>query len=104
MSHPSAPVGRQNCDRQPDPHGIAVVVIRCCDGRPAIEVPADRIQIVPRHTGFASLLLHGGKTPPWLFDKTIEILNKAINRSAIDRSEKVKAFRRLAKFSEPTHA
>ena len=32
------------------------------------------------------------------YDKTIEILNKAINRSAIDRSEKVKAFRRLASF------
>ncbi len=119
-----------------------------------------------RHTGYASLPLHGGKAPAWLFgrmvrlsreiiiylssefgtrdvlrrlsdpfwfqafgcvlgfdwhssgvtttvcgavkeglkdvdreltyDKTIEILNKAINRSAIDRSEKVKAFRRLA--------
>ena len=29
------------------------------------------------------------------YDRTIEILNKAINRSAIDRSEKVKAFKRL---------
>jgi len=68
-----------------------------------------------RHTGYASLPLHGGKAPAWLFgrmvrlsreivvylasDKTIEILNKAINRAAIDRSEKVKAFRRLASFS-----
>jgi uncharacterized protein len=48
---------------------------------------------------------HGGKdgTPfpvdQITYDKTIEILNKAINRSAIDRSEKVKAFRRLANFS-----
>jgi uncharacterized protein len=48
---------------------------------------------------------HGGKdgTPfpvdKITYDKTIEILNKAINRSAIDRSEKVKAFRRLANFS-----
>jgi uncharacterized protein len=47
---------------------------------------------------------HGGKdgTPfpvdRITYDRTIEILNKAINRSAIDRSEKVKAFRRLARF------
>jgi len=50
---------------------------------------------------------HGGKdgTPfpvdKLTYDKTIEILNKAINRSAIDRSEKVKAFRRLADFASP---
>jgi hypothetical protein len=49
---------------------------------------------------------HGGKdgTPfpvdRIAYDKTIEILNKAINRSGIDRSEKVQAFRRLAKFGE----
>ena len=47
---------------------------------------------------------HGGKdgTPfpvdKLTYDKTIEILNQAINRSAIDRSEKVGAFRRLANF------
>ena len=47
---------------------------------------------------------HGGKdgTPfpvdKDTYDKTIEILEKAINRSAIDRSEKVQAFRRLAAF------
>ena len=47
---------------------------------------------------------HGGKdgTPfpvdKITYDKTIEILDKAINRSAIDRSEKVQAFRRLAAF------
>jgi len=51
---------------------------------------------------------HGGKdgTPfpvdKPTYDKTIEILNKAINRSAIDRSEKVAAFRRLASFAEPS--
>jgi hypothetical protein len=28
------------------------------------------------------------------YDRTIDILNKAINRSAIDRSEKVDAFKR----------
>jgi uncharacterized protein len=50
---------------------------------------------------------HGGKdgTPfpvdKITYDKTIEILNKAINRSAIDRSEKVNAFRRLAAFGDP---
>ena len=49
---------------------------------------------------------HGGKdgTPfpvdKPTYDKTIEVLNKAINRSAIDRSDKVKAFQRLAAFSE----
>ena len=49
---------------------------------------------------------HGGKdgTPfpvdKITYDKTIEVLNKAINRSAIDRSEKVKAFKRLQTFSE----
>jgi hypothetical protein len=48
---------------------------------------------------------HGGKdgTPfpvdKLTYDRTIEILNKAINRSAIDRSDKVSAFRRLAEFS-----
>jgi hypothetical protein len=47
---------------------------------------------------------HGGKdgTPYPVdritYDETIEFLNKAINRSAVDRSEKVQAFRRLAKF------
>ena len=49
---------------------------------------------------------HGGKdgTPfpvdKLTYDTTIEILNKAINRSSIDRSEKVKAFQRLARFGE----
>jgi len=48
---------------------------------------------------------HGGKdgTPfpvdRVTYDKTIEILNKAINRASIDRSEKVKAFQRLATFA-----
>jgi uncharacterized protein len=47
---------------------------------------------------------HGGKdgTPfpvdRITYDKTIEILNKAINRASIDRTEKVSAFRRLARF------
>ena len=53
---------------------------------------------------------HGGKdgTPfpvdKLTYDKTIEILNKAINRSAIDRSEKVKAFQRLARFGRNPEA
>jgi hypothetical protein len=48
---------------------------------------------------------HGGKdgTPfpvdKITYDRTIEILDKAVNRAAIDRSEKVKAFRRLANFA-----
>jgi hypothetical protein len=48
---------------------------------------------------------HGGKdgTPfpvdRITYDKTIEVLNRAINRSAIDRSEKVQAFKRLHAFS-----
>ena len=47
---------------------------------------------------------HGGKdgTPfpvdKHTYDKTIEILEKAINKAVMDRSEKVKAFRRLAAF------
>ena len=49
---------------------------------------------------------HGGKdgTPfpvdRITYDKTIEILDKAINRAAVDRSDKVAAFRRLAAFGE----
>jgi hypothetical protein len=48
---------------------------------------------------------HGGKdgTPfpvdRITYDRTIEILGKAINRAAIDRSEKVGAFKRLAAFA-----
>jgi hypothetical protein len=47
---------------------------------------------------------HGGKdgTPfpvdKITYDRTIEILNKAINRAAMDRSEKVRAFKRLMEF------
>jgi hypothetical protein len=47
---------------------------------------------------------HGGKdgTPfpvdRLTYDRTIEILNKALNRASIDRTEKVQAFRRLARF------
>ena len=47
---------------------------------------------------------HGGKdgmpfpVDRLTYDKTISILEKAINRSAVDRSEKVRAFRRLADF------
>jgi len=53
---------------------------------------------------------HGGKdgTPfpvdTITYDRTIEILHKAINRSAIDRSEKVKAFHRLAAFGDSKEA
>jgi uncharacterized protein len=50
---------------------------------------------------------HGGKdgTPfpvdRITYDRTIEVLNQAINRSTIERSEKVKAFKRLATFADP---
>jgi hypothetical protein len=49
---------------------------------------------------------HGGKdgipfpVDRLTYDRTIEILQKAVNRSAVDRSEKAKAFKRLANFSE----
>jgi len=49
---------------------------------------------------------HGGKdgTPfpvdRLTYDKTIEILHRAINRAAIDRSDKVRAFKRLATFAD----
>jgi uncharacterized protein len=50
---------------------------------------------------------HGGKdgTPfpvdRETYDRTIEIFSKALNRSAIDRSEKVGAFKRLSAFASP---
>ena len=53
---------------------------------------------------------HGGKdgTPfpvdKITYDRTIEILRKAVNRSAIDRSEKVQAFKRLARFDQSESA
>jgi hypothetical protein len=57
---------------------------------------------------------HGGKdgipfpVDRLSYDRTIEILHKAVNRAALDRSEKVQAFKRLADFSTrssaPEHA
>jgi hypothetical protein len=53
---------------------------------------------------------HGGKdgTPfpvdRATYDRTIEVFGKAINRSAIDRSEKVDAFKRLARLAKDTKA
>jgi hypothetical protein len=50
---------------------------------------------------------HGGKdgTPfpvdRATYDRTIDVLRNAINRSAVDRSEKVQAFRRLANWALP---
>lgn len=47
---------------------------------------------------------HGGKdgTPFPVdrptYDQTIDILNRALNRASVDRSEKIKAFRRLTRF------
>jgi len=51
---------------------------------------------------------HGGKdgipfpVDRLTYDKTIEVFRNAVNRSAIDRSEKVKAFQRLARFESRT--
>lgn len=74
-----------------------------------------------RHTGIALLPLHGGKAPPWLFSRMVLLsreiiiylvselgarelgMSTAINRSAIDRSEKVRAFQRLAGMGRPGH-
>jgi hypothetical protein len=48
---------------------------------------------------------HGGKdgipfpVDRLVYDRTIEVFNKAINRASIDRSEKVNAFKRLAGFT-----
>jgi hypothetical protein len=48
---------------------------------------------------------HGGKdgTPfpvdRTTYDRTIEVLGRALNRAKVDRAEKVRAFRRLATFS-----
>lgn len=48
---------------------------------------------------------HGGKdgTPfpvdRATYDKTIDVLHHALNRAKVDRTEKVKAFRRLGEFS-----
>ncbi len=53
---------------------------------------------------------HGGKdgTPYPVdratYEQTIDILGKAINRAAVDRSEKVRAFRRLASFGARVRA
>jgi hypothetical protein len=50
---------------------------------------------------------HGGKdgTPfpvdRATYDRTIDVLGRALNRANVDRAEKVRAFRRLATFSSP---
>jgi hypothetical protein len=49
---------------------------------------------------------HGGKdgTPfpvdRRTYDRTLEVLSGALNKAHVDRSERVKAFRRLASFEE----
>ncbi len=50
-------------------------------------------------TGIAHLPLHGGKAPTWLF-MSIDILHKALDKSKIDYTEKIKAFHRLADFQK----
>jgi uncharacterized protein len=33
---------------------------------------------VARHTGYASLPLHGGKAPPWLFDRMVRLSREIV--------------------------
>ena len=53
---------------------------------------------------------HGGKdgTPFFVdretYDRTVEIFDKAINRAALDCSDKVRAFQRLGTFARQTPA
>ncbi|HOC18041.1 MAG TPA: DUF763 domain-containing protein, partial [Vicinamibacterales bacterium] len=50
---------------------------------------------------------HGGKDGiPYpvdrqTYDRTIQVLGKALNRASVDRSEKVQAFKRLGRFAAP---
>src|SRR6059058_6294244 len=39
---------------------------------------ADRIEPVARHTGYASLPLHGGKAPPWLFSRMVRLSREIV--------------------------
>jgi hypothetical protein len=56
-------------------------------------------------TGPAQLPLHGGKAPAWLdratYDRTIDVLRRALDRSRVDRSEKIAALKRLAEVQPP---
>ena len=59
-------------------------------------------------SGTAHLPLHSGRAPAWLFsrmvllayDKTIEVLHTAVNRANVDRSERVKALKRLVEYGK----
>src|SRR5205085_10811486 len=55
-----------------------------CSGRSNRRLPhlvnngAITIGIVPRHTGYASLPLHGGKAPPWLFSRMVRLSREIV--------------------------
>ena len=42
---------------------------------------------------------HGTPNSVATYDRTIEVLGKALNTASVDRSEKVKAFRRLSRLN-----
>ena len=41
-------------------------------------VPTVDRRVVPRHTGFASLPLHGGKAPAWLFGRMVRLSREIV--------------------------
>jgi hypothetical protein len=50
---------------------------------------------VPRHTGFASLPLHGGKAPAWLFQRMVRLSREIVQFIAAEQGER-ELLRRLA--------
>lgn len=58
-----------------------------------------------RRTGLAELPLHGGQdgTPYPVdretYDRTIDVLQAALQRTTVERSEKIKALKRLGNFA-----
>jgi hypothetical protein len=75
----------------------------------------------PRRTGYANLRLHGGRTPPWLFERMVRLARaivahtvsehspeellrrlsdpRALNGASIDRSDRVSALKRLSRLA-----
>jgi uncharacterized protein len=51
--------------------------------------------LVPRHTGFASLPLHGGKAPAWLFQRMVRLSREIVQFIAAEQGER-ELLRRLA--------
>jgi uncharacterized protein len=53
-------------------------VFRLAATRRLTTAGAVTIGIVPRHTGYASLPLHGGKAPPWLFSRMVRLSREIV--------------------------